>query len=501
MLAIAWQCLTGRYAATDFSDREKAEWPPHPDRVFQALTAAWGERGEDPAEREALEWLEGLETPSVAAPDPDDFPLAVKTYVPVNDTEASRREIERGIYTDKSIAILPAERTRKDRYFPYTRVGDAILALVWEQANADVHREALDRLCAAVTRIGHSSSLVRCWITEDQVRPTHHPAKTSGLGGLMLRVPDKGRLAALRETHRRAVASGRYIPPPAARQMRYRLSTSDTGLATGAFSNQLIVFKQCGGQRFTLLQTLDLSTAFRALLISTAEAIGPGAKAMVSGHAEDGSVLGSTHLAFLPLAHVGHEYADGHILGMALALPLGLGSEAEENIFATIAAAIDENACLSLKLGRKGVMDLSLLDDRTVAMGLLAETWCRPADTWATVTPIVLDRMAKGGGRDLEAWAAEQIIGACQRQGIPRPTMVELSAAPFLTGSAPCFRRPAPGQFPLLVKKDGNSNWLFHARLLFPVPLRGPLVLGAGRYRGYGLCKPQPTSSNREGQC
>ncbi len=45
MLVIAWQYLTGRSVATDFADRQAAEWPPHPDRVFQALVAAWGERG------------------------------------------------------------------------------------------------------------------------------------------------------------------------------------------------------------------------------------------------------------------------------------------------------------------------------------------------------------------------------------------------------------------------------------------------------------------------
>ena len=31
-----------------------------------------------------------------------------------------------------------------------------------------------------------------------------------------------------------------------------------------------------------------------------------------------------------------------------------------------------------------------------------------------------------------------------------------------------------------------------HARLEFPMPVAGPVLLGAGRYYGLGLCRPQP---------
>ena len=33
-LAIAWEYLTGYAVATDPSTRDRAEWPPHPARVF-----------------------------------------------------------------------------------------------------------------------------------------------------------------------------------------------------------------------------------------------------------------------------------------------------------------------------------------------------------------------------------------------------------------------------------------------------------------------------------
>ncbi len=40
MLAIEVRLLTGRYAATAFDDRRRAEWPPHPTRLYSALAAA-----------------------------------------------------------------------------------------------------------------------------------------------------------------------------------------------------------------------------------------------------------------------------------------------------------------------------------------------------------------------------------------------------------------------------------------------------------------------------
>ena len=39
MFAIRVECLTGRYVATAYDDRSRAEWPPHPARLFSALVA------------------------------------------------------------------------------------------------------------------------------------------------------------------------------------------------------------------------------------------------------------------------------------------------------------------------------------------------------------------------------------------------------------------------------------------------------------------------------
>ena len=65
MFALGVRYLLDRAVATAWHDRERAEWPPHPDRLYLALVAAFGERGEDPAEADALRWLERLPPPQL----------------------------------------------------------------------------------------------------------------------------------------------------------------------------------------------------------------------------------------------------------------------------------------------------------------------------------------------------------------------------------------------------------------------------------------------------
>ena len=43
--------------------------------------------------------------------------------------------------------------------------------------------------------------------------------------------------------------------------------------------------------------------------------------------------------------------------------------------------------------------------------------------------------------------------------------------------------------FPRLNRKDGSDRRHTHAILVFEEPVRGPILIGAGRYRGYGLCR------------
>ena len=91
VFAIGIRYLMGWSMATHSADRERPEWPPHPDRVFMALAAAHYETDGSDNEREALSWLEGQGPPNVWASDAT-YRETLTTYVPVNDTSRAQSQ-------------------------------------------------------------------------------------------------------------------------------------------------------------------------------------------------------------------------------------------------------------------------------------------------------------------------------------------------------------------------------------------------------------------------
>ena len=90
MLIIEVELLSGRYAATAYNDRSRAEWPPHPARFFSALAAALHDHDPvDAIERDALLWLERQPPPSLDvdldATEGVGRRRVLDVFVPVND--------------------------------------------------------------------------------------------------------------------------------------------------------------------------------------------------------------------------------------------------------------------------------------------------------------------------------------------------------------------------------------------------------------------------------
>jgi CRISPR-associated protein Csb2 len=227
----------------------------------------------------------------------------------------------------------------------------------------------------------------------------------------------------------------------------------------------------------------------------------------LSGKKPDGTKSESPHLAFAPLAHVGYEHADGHLLGVAMILPHGVSAEEQRRFLGSFLLRGERSddgswPVLSVSLGELvGTWEMQV-DDRDSferPVSLRPETWTEwwcvetqrgePTRTWATVTPIVLDRHPKS----LED-TAEIIATACERvtatNGAPglRPDCIDIRPVSRLEGVGHARR-----DFPPLPEKFGKSiRSHVHASMTFPEPIRGPLLLGAGRYLGYGFCRPLP---------
>ena len=207
MFTLGLRYLNGwSMSASDGARKERAEWPPHPDRVFMALAAAWFETGEDEEEGAALRWLEGLPPPSLAASDAS-LRSPVVSYVPVNDPGVGRVPSESSLsklkdfkqrhdkLKEAGLLVVPEHRSRQGRGFPVAIPHDPTVHLIWRQG-LDGHGHALARLAGKVTHIGHSASFVQVWLEEGcDISATWEP--TVGLTTHRLRIPSTGRLEQL----------------------------------------------------------------------------------------------------------------------------------------------------------------------------------------------------------------------------------------------------------------------------------------------------------------
>ena len=480
MVALAIRYLNGWAMATDPADRSRPEWPPHPDRVFMALASAHFETDGEISERAALNWLEGQGAPGLLASGHTER-FSTTAFVPVNDTSMPRLRSGRAptaSQVSEGIRLLPERRSRQPRQFPVAIPHDPTVYLIWDaDPPSDEVRRGLSALCEKVIRVGHSASLVQAWIEEGPVAPNLVP--TDGATQLHLRVPGPGRLAHLEEQYR----NGRR--PERSRWAGYARPSiePDPAIAEPVFDTNLLVLRRTGGRLLGLESTLALTEVLRQTVVSLCPEPVPH---WVSGHERDGRPSRRAHLAFLPLPFVGSERADGHLVGVGLAIPREVDRREIARCLNPVLGFQSDGATLrslTLYAGRSLEWHLEMERRDSQPAALRATTWTSASRRWATVTPIVFDRHAKG--RSVGSQQETMVALACERIGLPRPQDVMISQV-SLHEAVP-HSRAFP---PLLRKSDGGRMRHTHAIITFDQPVRGPVVLGAGRFRGYGLCKP-----------
>jgi CRISPR-associated protein Csb2 len=478
MLTIEIEYLTGVvFAGNDRGDA--ADWPPQPDRAFSALVASWAARGRSAAEREALEWLEGQPAPRVMACDAAARRSLVTVFVPPNDDTAS------------SISILPDRRSRQPRRFPACVPTDPIVYLVWDAEPEPEARVALASLAADVSYLGHSASLVRCHVRSEPLPPK--PA-TPAKRGIY-----RGRFAELEL----AFAAG-HRPNPGAELPAPNPDAAPTR-PRSIFGRDWLVFRHEGG---TVPDAVAAAIAAKTLLKAVLAGYGEGAAPLwASGHAADGSPTRLPHLACVPLLDVGWRWSAGGLMGLALVLPRDLEqSAARANDPSAASVTPEDEAALGQvddlyralarqAIGRPPLIELGLpggvrwfvaIETSPAARSLQPVRYATPARRWGTVTPIALDRHPRADG-DVEAG----IVAACERIGLPAPRRVVPGKQAAPTGARPARRsRGAPDWANWRLPPTLQGRPLMHAVLEFEVPVEGPVVLGAGRFNGLGLCLP-----------
>lgn len=474
-LVLEIEFLTGLCRAAHGPGDDFPDWPPQPDRVFSALVSAWGVRGESPKERAALEWLESQPPPVICASE-SSARTAPEVFVPPNDLKSSS-----AMHT--YLKVLPDRRPRQPRRFPVARPDIPNMKLVWENEPDAGVLDDLNSLSSCVGYVGHSASLTRCRF----IVGTSEAPNLKQMSPVRRTYP--GRLRELEEAHR--ANPERPVIRPGAPVFEERTSEPDT-------PSSWLVLEAVEGKVPDIRASALVSRLIRHALLAGYKRAGleNSIPEILSGHALDGKPTRLPHLTIAPLAFLGSAHADGRVFGFALIPPKGetlLGIDGFRAAFEAVTEyRMDkQRRVLSLRGTplHKPLKLSPVLGDREAKRSLSPDPYMQRSRVWASATPIVLERHLK---RKDDTEVRELVAQACVHAGLPQPDANNIRAGKHSAVQGAPAARPLAGEPPWTRWKLPSSlasRHLVHAVFEFGEEVSGPVLIGAGRFTGLGLCR------------
>lgn len=470
MLTIRCTLLRDSFEGGASDDPRHAEWPPSPMRLFSALVSVADLL--NAATEQVLETLEAAPPPEIYAPQLVATSYR-RAYVPINSVVAGR-----------AAGDLPARTNGEPRGWARAVLRSATLFYRWPTLHLEpAQRELLSSLCRRVPYFGRSTSPALFDVTDDadDLRGLQQSVPAEELAGrragnYTLRAPFSGSLAALQAAHTAKYLAGE---PGDAWEIGLRVPYSsrvavpeiDQPAVAGPYESMVVL--ELRNRRLDGRHAARVARYVKGALMSRTSEHLP----LLHGH-HGGSVI---QCAILSLPFVGSPHADGHLLGVAVALPRLTPGEARV-LHEALPGPGQE---LRVTCGPLGELLLARLTplDQVGAWALTPDRWTGPARRWVTALPAVLDRYLKRKN-DVE----EHVRQAVTSSGLPEPDRVEFSIRPLIPGGVDL--RPADT---LRRATDAGFRPYRHLRLVFSEPLQGPVVVGSMRHYGLGLCVPNET--------
>ena len=478
-------------------------WPPAPARLFQALMAgaARGARVPDTA-RDALDWLEGLPPPTIAAPRGEPG-QGYTGFVPNNDLDAALAGKSTPDIEDAVASIRVGKSVR-----PILFDAAAPLLYCWPFAGDDGRARALCDAADSLYQLGRGIDLA--WadaavVGADEAQQqlfdhdgiVHRPTGGAGAGRELL-CPRPGtersledRFAGMRKRFRSGgsnrkpaqvfvqppkplLASVAYNAPPA--RLVFALRGGD---ARGGFA----------ARRLSEAAGLVAAARDRAAerLCEAAPALSADVERYLIGRGA-GDADKAARVRIVPLPSIGHPHADLAIRRLAVEVPQSCPLRRDDLAWAFAQVAwIDETDGVVLS-------ELQRADDDD-AMALRYE---RSGRHWRSVTPLALaaaprrridpartgEEAKDAAERAREEYRAVHAARQALRHAGVRalPMDVRVQREPFDGHGTRAEAFAAGTRF--------CKHSLWHVALSFAAPLDGPLLLGDGRYLGLGLMRP-----------
>lgn len=495
----------GRYHGRDH--RRAGEWPPAPARLFQALMAGAARGASIPAETQAaLDWLESLPAPVIAAP--RDLPgQPFTSYVPNNDLDA---ELAGG---RQSLHEAVARTRIGKRIQPILFDADTPILYCWQGWTTSADEEHAAAICAAADRLYQLGRGVdMAWATAETLDADEAARRLSGHGGILHRPSGPGRAdngllcpeSGLRRSLEVRFESMRnrfhthgdkrkpiqvFVQPPKPRLVN---------VAYDAPPRHFVFEARSSGPRaeFSARPLSDAAGFVCAARDKAAEQLSRAAphlaetvdRYIVGRNANDRDKPSRVHL--VPLPSIGFEHADMQIRRLAVYVPQGCPLTPEDVAWAFSQVAwLDDDGVI--------VDELQRIDhDRMI------RNFEHAGRTWRSVTPLALPAArrrridpahqvdeAKGGmerARE-EARAAAAVHHALRHAEVRTPVAdVRVQREPFYRDGARAEWFAAGTRFP--------KETLWHAAVTFTDSVSGPLLLGDGRFIGLGLMRPEETT-------
>jgi CRISPR-associated protein Csb2 len=477
-------CLTVRFIQPYYhgrTDGGEPEWPPSPLRVFQALVAAAASRWREAEFRDyaapALRWLERLPSASILASIGKPAKSKYRLYVPDNVADKVAKS-----WTAGREASIADYRTEKDVRPTHLR-GEAVHYLFALPHGGCPHLEVLTAAARSITHVGWGIDMVapnaEVFSEADADKlpgERWQPVEDSSATGY--RVPIPGTLDDLIEKHQlfltRLGPDGfKPVPPLSAfRVVSYRR-------ATDPLNHPMIAFKLLHPEhdRFAWFPAASANSVAAMTRHATAEAAKHQPKEWVDSYVHGHRAAGTDtkpRFSYLALPSIERRGERGLVVGGIRRVVVAELIEGSESRLLWVRQMLPGQFLLEEKSGKRKAM-LAPLNENDWILRQYTDS----SDTWATVTPVVLP----GSDEGKLAKAEKLFLKTLRHAGYSPDALVEFEFrnVSFWPGSdlALSFQRPD------YLKHDHWS--VYHMRLRWRNPIRGPLALGAGRHCGLGI--------------